>query len=169
MVEMKAAGLSYASIAVKFNISRQRIQTYFSPPIKIMEEVAERAQALCEECGTFDQFGHYHHKVYQWDILNTEKNILYLCVSCHSDLNGETHFCRNCGKRIASGRSFCNKDCRIAYRSTSHECTNCHKIFSLTASQSIRVRRSQTGWLFCSKQCQGQHFAKLRIEARQRA
>ena len=42
MVEMKAAGLSYASIAVKFNISRQRIQTYFSPPIKIMEKVAEK-------------------------------------------------------------------------------------------------------------------------------
>jgi len=82
MVQMKADGKSYANIALVVGKSRQRVQQYFMPLRYQMIAVCERARAICEECGQFDQFGHFHHKVYDFDILNDSDNIEYLCTPC---------------------------------------------------------------------------------------
>lgn len=158
---MKAKGLSYADIAQRFGLSRQRIQQIFSPKSKTMFAIADRAKALCEECGVFDQFGHYHHKVYEFDILNSVENILYLCNSCHLSKNGTKHYCKNCGKQVKSWLSYCSKGCAVAFHSVTHKCSNCQKVFTLNASQKVRIRASQSGLIFCSKRCQGTYVGDM--------
>ena len=165
IVQMKADKNTYADIARVLGVSRQSAQQMFVPLKPQMGEVADRAKGLCEACGNFDQFGHFHHKAYVFEILNDPDNILYLCISCHLKLNGRMAgvYCRNCGKEFTYNRrkrQFCDKLCQKAYNSTPHECSGCHKIFTMDSTQKIRIRRSQTGLIFCSKQCQGYYIAK---------
>ncbi len=166
MVELKAQGKSYADIAAVSGLTRQGVQWRFSPRIATMRLIADRARGLCEKCGQFDQFGHYHHKVYDFDILNEVENILYLCTPCHLKKNGHEHsghLCLNCGKELSyirRRRKFCGKGCQIAYNSTTHECSNCHKIFIMDCKQKIRIRRSKSGLIFCSKSCQGKYMSE---------
>lgn len=163
MVQWKANGETYATIGNKLGVSRQRVQQMFSPRTKTMKIVAARALGLCETCGHFDQFGHYHHKTYDFETLNNPDNIVYLCTSCHRFLvakKKEDYFCLNCGRVIIGGHpKFCSSPCRKAYNSVTHECSNCHKVFSLSGKGKIRISKSKSGLIFCSKHCQGTYMA----------
>lgn len=158
IVEMKASGMTYAAIAEKLGVSRQRIQQYFMPTIDTMHAISERTNAHCEVCGQFDQFGHYHHLKYDYEIINEPSNIQYLCTSCHSKERGEKRYCLNCGKRLLRQKNYCSKACRRAHLSLPVTCSNCGEIFILSPESKARVRMSKTGLLFCSKKCQGTYL-----------
>jgi len=160
MVEMKASGLSYGDIAGRSGCTRQNIQQLFKPKIAEMIIISDRSEAKCEECGQFEQFGHYHHKSYDFNILNEPDNIIYLCVSCHLKLNGEAHYCKHCGAVISYKKRYCSNECKRAYYSVPHECSHCHTQFTMNATQKIRIRKSKSGLIFCSKQCQGKYLAE---------
>lgn len=161
MVSMKAAGKSYREIGQQYGVSRQRVQQYFMPFIEQEKEVAERARGCCEKCGQFDQFGHYHHIKYEYDILNESSNLLYLCTSCHLHENKELHYCHNCSKELKTRKQkYCSYACRVAFNSVVVECSNCKKKFSLTKHSQSRIRGSTSGLLFCSKKCQGEYIGE---------
>lgn len=161
IVGMKADKKTYSDIAKIMGVSRQRVQQLFVPPKQVMIEVSNRAKGLCEGCGQFDQFGHYHHKKYDYDVLNEVDNIEYLCCSCHLKKNGEARYCLNCNKLLESRQrgKFCSKDCSKAYHSITAACSQCGKVFTLSAESKIRVSRSVSGLLFCSRKCQGLYLA----------
>lgn len=163
IVKAKQDGATYAEIGKMIGgISRQRVEQLFSPTLAAMRLVSDRARALCEECGQFDQFGHFHHVKYVIDLLDSPDNIVYLCSSCHMKhhvIRGDARYCLNCGKVIKTqAYKFCSQDCQKAYHSVVHECSNCHRTFLMDSHQKIRIQRSQTGLIFCTKRCQGIYF-----------
>lgn len=88
-------GLSYAAIAKKVGLSRQRVQQIIRPPKPIYDLVKARAKGKCENCGIVVASGHVHHAHNGDKNFNDIANLQYLCPSCHrvqhSGLREEVH------------------------------------------------------------------------------
>ena len=166
MVNLKAMGLSYRAIGEQVGVTRQRIQQLFTLLPPTMAVIYERAGGCCETCNIIEQFGHYHHKVYDFAILNETDNILYLCTPCHSR-NGRNRkklpktFCPNCGAPKSHRLTFCSRACYKASHKDTMTCSECRKSFTLQASDKrARIQRNNSGVFFCSKHCQGVYLGK---------
>jgi hypothetical protein len=81
--DLFAKGLTYAAIAGKTGISRQRVQQITRPPIKILLSLKKRAKGRCEDCGIeLLSSGHAHH-ISRCGDFNDLRNLEHLCRSCH--------------------------------------------------------------------------------------
>ena len=76
-------GLTYAAIASKVGLSRQRVQQIVRPPKPIYDAVKAKADGKCEECGVVVSNGHIHHANGAGENFNDMENLQYLCPGCH--------------------------------------------------------------------------------------
>jgi hypothetical protein len=81
-------GLTYAAVAFRMSISRQRVQQITRPNPEVRDEVRVRANDACQKCGTAipKGNGHVHHvKVAGLTIeqFDATENLAYLCRPCH--------------------------------------------------------------------------------------
>ena len=84
ILENRFAGLTYAQIARKLGISRQRVQQLISPPPYVRKLVIDKASGECEICGLrVNGSGHVHHKSCKGEDYNDVENLQLLCISCH--------------------------------------------------------------------------------------
>jgi hypothetical protein len=84
-IELKMKGLSYAEIAKRFGVSRQRVQQMIRPPREVYNEVRNRAKGMCQLCFVELKSGHVHHMgTEDWD---DWRNLRYLCATCHTALH----------------------------------------------------------------------------------
>ena len=109
MLRLRLDGQTYAYIAKKAGVSRQRIQQVLSPPIPIRDFVVTKYDGRCFGCGLYiGKSGHVHH-------VNTDggenyqdiDNLQLLCISCHRKQHPfdcrhndsfYQHKCLRCGK-----------------------------------------------------------------------
>lgn len=89
-------GLTYAAIAKKVGLSRQRVQQIVRPPKPIYDAVKARAHGKCESCEIHIQDGHVHHIEADGrtvETFNDLHNLLYLCPACHRRMHaaGPSH------------------------------------------------------------------------------
>lgn len=86
-LEMKASGYTYAAIAEKFGVTRQRVAQRLSPRPEVRKFVVDRDRGKCQKCGkVVGESGHVHHVVYEDispDRYCLAENMTLLCVSCH--------------------------------------------------------------------------------------
>ncbi len=83
-LNLRLSGLTYAEIAQKLGISRQRVQQIIAPPKYIRDLVVGRAHGRCEICGIFvGKRGHVHHNSCKNENYNDVDNLELLCISCH--------------------------------------------------------------------------------------
>lgn len=81
---MRLAGFTYAQIAKKVGISRQRVQQLLSPPKAIRDYVVRKYNGLCQDCGLIvGKSGHVHHQNGNSEDYNDIENLILLCISCH--------------------------------------------------------------------------------------
>ena len=89
---LRLEGFTYARIARRLKISRQRIQQLLSPPPEVQFRVSMKARGNCEKCGVFlGSRGHVHHKSAVGktpEDYQDENNLQYLCISCHRRTHG---------------------------------------------------------------------------------
>jgi hypothetical protein len=85
MLLMRLEGKTYQEIALKANISRQRVQQLLSPPKQIRDIVIKKSEGLCSSCGIFvGKSGHVHHKGAELEENYQDiENLELLCCSCH--------------------------------------------------------------------------------------
>ena len=87
ILELRLAGLSFAEIARKVGVSRQRVQQILAPPKPVRDEVIARAEGRCESCGVeVGKSGHVHHGAAEHrdgDWYNQIERLQLLCVGCH--------------------------------------------------------------------------------------
>jgi hypothetical protein len=82
--DLRLAGLTFADIGARMNISRQRVHQLITAPQALRVAVASRADYRCQECGLhLGRSGHVHHKDIHATVYNSSENLVYLCVSCH--------------------------------------------------------------------------------------
>jgi len=133
MFQLRLDGHTYAFIAKKADVSRQRVQQLLSPPIAIRDYIVNKNKGLCQVCGIYvGSSGDVHHigcdKVEQY---NDIENLQLLCRSCHRKQHEEKVklVCTNCScefevypydakRRFAnkSGKVFCSLDCLGKYK-----------------------------------------------------
>ena len=164
MLKLRLQGYSYQYIADKAGRSRQRIQQVLSPPAYIRKYVVEKYNGFCAICGLYVGFqGHVHHKGANGeDDYNDRENLQLLCISCHRKEHKQPpqFQCRNCGKPIRKG-IFCGYKCLSEYHTTTLTCSYCGKTFTLLTSDAHwRTKRSQSGLIFCSRNCQGKQLGE---------
>ncbi len=164
ILEARFAGLTYAQIARKLGISRQRVQQLISPPPWVRSIVVNRAGGNCQDCGLLvNGSGHVHHKACDGEDYNDVANLVLLCVSCHRIAHvGVRSICLQCGQPTNGlRRYFCSKKCWSLYHKTTMTCSSCGKEYELQTSQaSARIKRNESGKYFCSKECQGKHTGR---------
>lgn len=161
---LRLDGYTYQYIANKANVTRQRIQQVLSPPMEIRDFVAKKYGNRCADCGIYvGKSGHIHHENLddeeRYDNIN---NLRLLCISCHRKKHEKPpqFKCRYCNQPIKSGL-FCSRECLTEYHRATLICSYCGEKWSLYASQAqARVKRSQSGLIFCSKYCQGKWLAE---------
>src|SRR3989304_3484970 len=85
-LRLRLHGLTYAEIAKRLGISRQRVQQLTSPPAYIRGKVIEKAGGKCEDCGHSGRDFHVHHVEctgMAYELYNDLDNLRLLCPSCH--------------------------------------------------------------------------------------
>ncbi len=85
MLNLRLDGFTYADIARKAGISRQRVQKILSPPREIRMFVVNKYSGQCANCGIHTGFsGHLHHNgdCDEESYMDIE-NLQLLCISCH--------------------------------------------------------------------------------------
>lgn len=90
-IELKLKGLSYAEIARRFGVSRQRVQQMIRPPKEVYNAVKERAKGRCQFCGVELDSGHVHH-LNNVEDYNDWMNLRYLCTACHTNVHMNPSF-----------------------------------------------------------------------------
>jgi len=88
MLQLRLGGYTYAYIASKAGISRQRVQQILSPPAEIRDMVVGKAGGFCQICGVrVGVSGHVHHtkaaEPTELDRYNDPESLILLCCSCH--------------------------------------------------------------------------------------
>ncbi len=87
---MRLDGMTYEVIAVKFGISRQRVQQLLSPPKAIRDYVVAKAEGKCQCCGIWvGKSGQVHHYGDEVDTYQDTEKLELLCLSCHRKRHGE--------------------------------------------------------------------------------
>lgn len=85
-VMLRVQGLSYAEIAFREGISRQRAQQLCAPPAETVALIKARAGGCCEMCRKVTARGNTHHvHVRGCDpaVYHDPANLLYCCIGCH--------------------------------------------------------------------------------------
>ena len=126
--DMVLDGNTYAEIARRCGVSRQRVQQIISPPRHIMAKVKERAQGRCEDCGILIHKGAHLHHVNGDKIdpvkFNGIENIKYLCLGCHrKEHRQHDKKCPQCQKIFYGSSTYCSPECRALYRALSRSQT----------------------------------------------
>lgn len=89
MLRMRLDGSTYASIAGKAGVSRQRIQHILSPPSSVANSIRAQCKGRCSSCTILvGKSGHIHHKKVSGkteDDYNDISNLTLLCISCHRE------------------------------------------------------------------------------------
>lgn len=87
IIELRLAGLTFAEIARRMGVSRQRVQQIVAPPKPIRDQVVARADGKCESCGVdVGKSGHVHHGApghKDGDWYNQIDRLQLFCVGCH--------------------------------------------------------------------------------------
>lgn len=85
MIELRIDGFTYADIAKRADISRQRVQQLIAPPPRIRDIIIVKYNNRCFKCGIYvGASGHVHHEgSTNGDDYNDIENLLLLCPSCH--------------------------------------------------------------------------------------
>jgi hypothetical protein len=93
MMDMKLDGMTYADIAVKAGLSRQRIQQILAPPNKIRNIIIEKFNNRCNRCGIYvGKSGHVHHaNMERPECYKGIENLELLCPACHRIAHKGTH------------------------------------------------------------------------------
>ena len=164
ILELRLEGRTYQYIADKAGVSRQRIQQIISPPKEIRDFVVNKYSGYCAGCGLYVGIGgHVHHENSDSEEnYNDIENLRLLCISCHRKKHSKPpqFQCWYCGQAIKKG-IFCNWDCSKKYHTVTLICSYCGKEFNLGSYEAqLRMERSQSGLIFCSKRCQGKWFGE---------
>ena len=84
MIQLRLDGYSYAEIATRTGLSRQRIQQIVSPPPYVRQLIVAKFAGLCARCGLIvGKSGHVHHKDGAQEDFNDVDNLELLCRGCH--------------------------------------------------------------------------------------
>jgi len=85
MVKLRLDGYTYAQIAKKAGVSRQRIHQIIAPPKAIREYVVNKYHGYCKDCGLYvGKSGHVHHEYSTTgDDYSDVEHLILLCISCH--------------------------------------------------------------------------------------
>mgnify|MGYP001581133046 CR=1 FL=1 len=84
LLQLRLDGMTYAAIAVKAGISRQRVQQLLRPPTPIYNMVKRQSESRCAQCGILVRDGHVHHITStNGDTYDDLSNLLYVCPTCH--------------------------------------------------------------------------------------
>jgi len=85
MTQLRLDGFTYAQIAERAGVSRQRIQQIIGPPKAVREYVANKHKGYCADCGLYVGYsGHVHHEgSMNGDDYNDRGHLILLCKSCH--------------------------------------------------------------------------------------
>lgn len=88
MQSMKLAGHTYAQIAVKYGITRQRVQQLIAPPKAIRDHVIAKYGGRCAACGILiEHRGDIHHAGSDVDTYNDIESLRLLCIPCHMKIH----------------------------------------------------------------------------------
>lgn len=91
IIELRLSGLSFAEIARRVGVSRQRVQQILAPPKHVRALVVERAQGKCQSCGVeVGKSGQVHHGAPEHrdgDWYNQPERLQLLCQPCHRSIH----------------------------------------------------------------------------------
>ena len=166
LLQLRLDGETYQHIAEKAGVSRQRVQSLLSPPSSVRKYIVSKYSGRCDCCGILvGKSGHVHHRnTNNGENYQDIENLQLLCLSCHRKEHRKPpeFTCRQCGKPINNkNRIFCNQDCSQKYHKAFLTCSYCSKEFETTTFfASLRIRKSISGLIFCSKHCQGAWLGK---------
>lgn len=170
IIKERLNGKTYREIGEILGISRQRVEAIASPPMKTLQDLMKRAEGKCQTCGrVIGRSGHAHHNGDQEETYQDISQLQYLCISCHLKAHGNPshHPCKQCGKTLRSHHGpypiFCSRQCRQDYIVAQYpqlRCEHCGKTFKRAPKFVRSATRRGYRHIWCSKQCQGQWFAK---------
>jgi len=84
MLKLRLNGYTYARIAMRANVSRQRVQQILAPPRPIRDFVVNKHDGKCAKCGLYvGKSGHVHHAGNETETYNDIENLELLCLTCH--------------------------------------------------------------------------------------
>ncbi len=98
MIELRVDGFTYADIAKRAGVSRQRVQQLIAPPPGIRAIIIAKYNNRCFKCGVYvGASGHVHHEgSTNGDDYNDIENLLLLCPSCHRKAHGSSAVIDKC-------------------------------------------------------------------------